>query len=117
MLVSLLLPGTAMMCALVLCGTSPRAADLAVRLVDVAQQAGITLLNICGGPDKDYLVDEVGSGAAWLAPHFSELFLLSSGRSIDIYKDIGHPKGVAECHPIGDLPRGRAAECRSVARA
>jgi hypothetical protein len=45
--------------------TSPRAADLAIRLVDVAAQSGVTLLNICGGPDKDYIVDEVGSGAAW----------------------------------------------------
>jgi len=45
--------------------TSPRAADLAIRLVDVAAQSGLTLLNLCGGPDKDYIVDEVGSGAAW----------------------------------------------------
>src|SRR5204863_3033354 len=49
----------------VVCATSPRAADLAIRLVDVAAQSGLTLLNICGGPDKDYIVDEVGSGAAW----------------------------------------------------
>ena len=33
--------------------------------MDVAAQAGVTLLNICGGPAKDYIVDEVGSGAAW----------------------------------------------------
>ena len=26
---------------------------------------GVTLLNIGGGPAKDYIVDEVGSGAAW----------------------------------------------------
>ena len=50
---------------LVLVTCTPRAADLAVKLVDVAAQAGITLLNICGGPSKDYIVDEVGSGAAW----------------------------------------------------
>ena len=48
-----------------LCATSPGAADLAIRLVDVAAQSGVTLLNICGGPAKDYIVDEVGSGAAW----------------------------------------------------
>ena len=47
------------------CATSPRAADLAIKLVDVAAQSGLTLLNICGGPAKDYIVDEVGSGAAW----------------------------------------------------
>ncbi len=44
---------------------SPRAAEVAVRFVDVAAQAGVTLLNICGGPAKDYIIDEVGSGAAW----------------------------------------------------
>ena len=44
---------------------SPRAADVALKLVDVAAQAGVTLLNICGGPAKDYIIDEVGSGAAW----------------------------------------------------
>jgi enediyne biosynthesis protein E4 len=51
--------------ALSLLIASPRAADLAVKLVDVAAQAGVTLLNICGGPAKDYIIDEVGSGAAW----------------------------------------------------
>ncbi len=44
---------------------SPRAADVAIKFVDVAAQAGVTLLNICGGPAKDYIIDEVGSGAAW----------------------------------------------------
>jgi hypothetical protein len=44
---------------------SPRAADIAIKLVDVAEQSGVTLLNICGGPAKDYIIDEVGSGAAW----------------------------------------------------
>jgi hypothetical protein len=45
--------------------TTPRAADLAIKLVDVAAQSGLTLLDIGGGPAKDYIVDEVGSGAAW----------------------------------------------------
>jgi amidophosphoribosyltransferase len=40
---------------------------------------------------------------AWLAPRFAELFLLSAGRSIDIYKDIGHPKGVAERYAFPSL--------------
>jgi hypothetical protein len=44
--------------------TSPHAADVALKLVDVAAQAGVTLLNIGGGPAKDYIIDEVGSGAA-----------------------------------------------------
>ena len=44
---------------------SPRAADIAIKLVDVAAQSGVNLLNIGGGPAKDYIIDEVGSGAAW----------------------------------------------------
>ncbi|HEV8384555.1 MAG TPA: VCBS repeat-containing protein, partial [Candidatus Acidoferrales bacterium] len=37
-----------------------------IRLTDVARQAGVTVLNISGGPRKDYLLESVGSGAAWL---------------------------------------------------
>ena len=44
----------------------PRAADVAIKLVDVAEQAGVTLRNVSGDPPKDYLVDATGSGAAWL---------------------------------------------------
>jgi hypothetical protein len=44
--------------------TAPRAADVAIRLVDVAEQAGLTLLNIHGGSAKDYIVDVNGNGAA-----------------------------------------------------
>ena len=62
---SLTLPG-AVAIAVAVCATSPRAADVVVKMIDVAAQSGLTLLNICGGPDKDFIVDEVGSGAAWL---------------------------------------------------
>jgi hypothetical protein len=44
----------------------PRAADVGVRLVDVAEQAGVTLLNVSGDVAKDYIVDANGSGVAWL---------------------------------------------------
>ena len=58
--------GAAVALALLLSlAASPRAADVALKLVDVAAQAGVALLNICGGPAKDYIIDEVGSGAAW----------------------------------------------------
>jgi hypothetical protein len=58
--------GAAVALALLLSlAASPRAADVALKLVDVAGQAGLTLLNIGGGPAKDYIIDEVGSGAAW----------------------------------------------------
>jgi enediyne biosynthesis protein E4 len=43
----------------------PRAADVVVRLVDVAEQAGVTVLNVSGDAPKDYIVDSIGSGAAW----------------------------------------------------
>ena len=37
---------------------------VAIRLVDIAEQAGLTLLNICGGSSKDYIVEVNGNGAA-----------------------------------------------------
>ena len=43
----------------------PRASDIAIKLVDVAEQAGVTLLNVAGEPPKDYIVDATGNGAAW----------------------------------------------------
>jgi hypothetical protein len=45
--------------------TSPRAAIGGIKLVDVAAQAGVTLLDVTGGPSKDYIVDANGNGAAW----------------------------------------------------
>ena len=44
---------------------SPQGAEAVIRLVDVAAEAGITLLNICGGPSKDYIVEVNGNGAAF----------------------------------------------------
>src|SRR5688500_3721166 len=38
-----------------LLATWPQSSGVVIRLVDVAEQAGITLLNICGGRSKDYL--------------------------------------------------------------
>ena len=45
-------------------GASPQTSGIVIRLVDIAEQAGITLLNICGGPSKDYIVEVNGNGAA-----------------------------------------------------
>ena len=50
----------------VVCVTAAPGQEFAVRLVDVAAKAGITLLNICGDVSKDFIVDANGSGAAWL---------------------------------------------------
>ncbi len=38
---------------------------MAIRLVDVAREAGINVLNICGGLSKDYIVEVNGNGAAF----------------------------------------------------
>jgi enediyne biosynthesis protein E4 len=42
----------------------PRA-DTAIAFVDVAVEAGLQLLNVSGGPAKDYIVESVGNGAAF----------------------------------------------------
>ena len=36
-----------------------------VRLVDVAAEAGLDLLNVSGGAAKDFIVDANGNGAAF----------------------------------------------------
>jgi enediyne biosynthesis protein E4 len=43
----------------------PQASGAVIRLVDIAEQAGLTLLNICGGMAKDYIVEVNGNGAAF----------------------------------------------------
>jgi hypothetical protein len=48
----------------VIATTFPRGADTSIKLVDVAEPAGLTLLNLHGGPSKDYIVDANGNGAA-----------------------------------------------------
>ena len=44
---------------------SPRAAGSSLRLIDVAAQAGLDLVNVSGGPNKDFIVDANGNGAAF----------------------------------------------------
>jgi hypothetical protein len=39
--------------------------DVTIRLIDVAEQSGLTLLNISGNRSKDYIVDVNGNGAAF----------------------------------------------------
>jgi hypothetical protein len=41
----------------------PSAQNQAIRFVDVAAEAGLDLVNISGGPAKDYIVDANGNGA------------------------------------------------------
>src|SRR5215470_779367 len=43
----------------------PNAQGTSLRLVDVAAQSGLDLLNVSGGPAKDFIVDANGNGAAF----------------------------------------------------
>jgi hypothetical protein len=51
--------------ALAILARSLAGASAVVRMVDVAAQAGLTLLNVHGDATKDYIVDTNGNGAAW----------------------------------------------------
>ena len=51
--------------AALLHAASPHAQGHAIRLIDVASQAGIDLLNVSGSPAKDYIIDANGSGGAF----------------------------------------------------
>ena len=44
---------------------APQAQDPGIKLIDVASEAGIDLLNVSGSPTKDYIVDANGSGVAF----------------------------------------------------
>ena len=58
-------PVVVAVCAIVSTATM-RGAEVAIKLVDVAAKAGVTLLNICGDTTKDFIVDANGNGAAWI---------------------------------------------------
>src|SRR5262245_66621698 len=58
--------GTAALVAFALYASAAGGAEAAIKLIDVAAKAGVTLLNICGDASKDFIVDANGSGAAWV---------------------------------------------------
>ena len=64
-----------------------------VRFTDVARQAGVTVLNISGGPRKDYLLESVGSGAAWFDYDNDGLLdlLVVNGSTVENLKSGGDP--------------------------
>ena len=39
----------------------------------------------------------------WLSKHYPELFVLSIGETIDVYKDTGHPRDIAERYRFSEL--------------
>jgi hypothetical protein len=43
-----------------------RAAEVPIRFTNVAAASGLTVVNIAGTATKDYLIDSIGNGVAWL---------------------------------------------------
>ena len=54
---------TVLLATMVVAGTIAQRAT--IKLIDVAAEAGIDLVNVSGGPAKDYIVDANGNGAAF----------------------------------------------------
>jgi len=70
--------------------------------VDIAEKVGITLMNICGGSQKDYIVEANGNGAAFLDyDNDGEVdVLIVNGSTLEHYKKGGDPM-VALYHNVG----------------
>jgi hypothetical protein len=70
-----------------------RAADSPFRLVDVAKESGLTLLNIAGTAAKSYLIDSTGNGAAFLDYDRDGNMdvLIVNGSSLSRFKSGGDP--------------------------
>jgi hypothetical protein len=61
--------------------------------VDIAEKVGITLMNICGGSQKDYIVEANGNGAAFLDyDNDGEVdVLIVNGSTLEHHKKGGDP--------------------------
>src|ERR1043166_6238985 len=79
------------------------------RFVDVAQQSGLTLLNIAGTKNKTYLIDSTGNGAAFLdyGRDGDMDVLIVNGSSLARLKN-GGDQMVALYRTAGPSGRGRA---------
>src|SRR5213593_671756 len=81
--------------ALLVLGTSLlfSAADAFPVFVDVAGKVGVTLMNICGGASKDYIVEANGNGAAFLDyDNDGDMdILIVNGSTLEHYKKGGDP--------------------------
>jgi hypothetical protein len=61
--------------------------------VDIAEKVGITLMNICGGSQKDYIVEANGNGAAFLDYDSDGAVdvLIVNGSTLEHYRKGGDP--------------------------
>jgi enediyne biosynthesis protein E4 len=61
--------------------------------VDIAEKVGITLMNICGGPQKDYIVEANGNGAAFFDYNNDGNVdvLIVNGSTLEHFKKGGDP--------------------------
>jgi hypothetical protein len=76
-----------------LCLVSFSLAETFPKFVDVAAKVGITLMNICGGASKDYIVEANGNGAAFFDYDNDGKIdvLIVNGSTLDNYKKGGDP--------------------------
>src|SRR5579883_644210 len=69
------------------------APDTFPKLVDVAAKVGVTLMNICGGASKDYIVEANGNGGAFFDYNNDGQMdvLIVNGSTLENYKKGGDP--------------------------
>ena len=69
------------------------ASDDFPQFVDTAAQAGIVLMNVSGGPDKDYILEANGNGAGFFDyDNDGDMdVLIANGSTLDSYRKGGDP--------------------------